>query len=170
MSAMYQLMSLPRLEELAIPFPDPSFSPVNLDEKAFPSLRVLWILSALDLIIPRSLQNNRRSSNLLPLTLPDIAIKRKGYLEKIFGKSSYYPNKLEIIGMGLKSNDEDPEDILLISKTLPPGYISRPETEIQDFNRVRKAVTALLPDSLSDEEYSWVKIFEIAKRIWHYRD
>ncbi|KAK6510609.1 hypothetical protein TWF506_009712 [Arthrobotrys conoides] len=167
---IYQLMSLPRLQELAITLQNPDVSPIKLDEKSFTSLRVLWILSANDLIEPRRHHVRGGFFDLISMaptpSLIEMVKTRKGHLDKIFGKTSFYPSKLEIIGIGLKENYEHPEDILLIPKVLPHGHELRPETEIQDFNRVRKAVTALLPVSLSREDYSWIKVFELGKGIW----
>ncbi|RVD83226.1 uncharacterized protein DFL_007622 [Arthrobotrys flagrans] len=149
---------------------NPNIPPIKLDERSFPSLRVLWILTANGLIAPR--RHRGGFFDLLSMAPTpshiETAKTRKGHLDKIFGKSSY-PNKLEIVETGLKENHEHPEDILLIPKVLPRGYKSIPETEIQDFNRVRKAVTALVPVSLSGEEYSWIKIFELGKDIWGHR-
>ncbi|EGX50096.1 hypothetical protein AOL_s00076g447 [Orbilia oligospora ATCC 24927] len=171
MATIHQIMSLPRLQELAIPFQNPNISRIKLDESSFPSLRVLWILSANGLIEPR--QHRGGFFDLISMaptpSLIETAKTRKDHLDKIFGKASYYPNKLEIIGMGLKENYEHPEDILLIPKVLPHGYKLRPETELQGFDRARKAVTALVPVSLSREEYSWIKIFELGKGNWGHR-
>ncbi|KAF3141747.1 hypothetical protein TWF703_001769 [Orbilia oligospora] len=171
MCTIHQIMSLPRLQELAITFQSPNISRIKLDESSFPSLRVLWILSANGLIEPR--QHRGGFFDLISMaptpSLIEIAKTRKDHLDKIFGKASYYPNKLEIIGMGLKENYEHPEDILLIPKVLPHGYKLRPETELQGFDRVHKAVTALVPVSLSREEYSWIKIFELGKGNWGHR-
>ncbi|KAK6511658.1 hypothetical protein TWF481_000567 [Arthrobotrys musiformis] len=168
MGTIHQLMSFPRLEQLAITFPNPNTSSFKLDERSFPSLRALWILSASGLIEPKQLRGGFWALLSTTPTPPpaEQAKIRKGHLDRIFRKPKYYPNKLEIIGIGLKPNQEHPEDILVIPKAIPPNCQPESEVIIQDFNRVYKAMSILVPESLSRDEYSWIEIFELGKGIW----
>ncbi|KAK6529470.1 hypothetical protein TWF281_008643 [Arthrobotrys megalospora] len=170
MGTIYQLLSLPRLEELAITFQNPKISPIKLDRNSFPSLRVLWILAASGLIEPQQLRGgffNIISMRNAP-SLIDQTRTQKSHLDKIFGNPEAYPNKLEIIGMGLKENREHPTNIVQIPKLPDPNIMVIPGTEIQDFDRVQKAITVLGPWTLREFEvkYSWIKVFDMGKGIW----
>ncbi|KAK6354017.1 hypothetical protein TWF730_008437 [Orbilia blumenaviensis] len=169
--AVYQLMSLPQLEELAIAFPNPKISPIKINRNSFPSLRVLWVLSIAGILEARGpISENFFDSIFVEMSEPGPAVKsmqQKDYFDNIFTNPKAYPNNLQVVGVGLRENSEHPTDISVIAEILFDSADGLELTaELQDFNNVRKSFT-ILEGFFNKEEYSWVKVFGMGRGVWN---